>query len=178
MGAAALPALMIGFSAVQSFAQKQSADAQADMLADSAGRTFALQEKELQRQAREVNRVSQDKKADAVKRAEHQLGAARAAAAELAPSSSSMARIIGEIGASEGTDLSRLEEQRKSRIGAIKTGGQNAARAYSDALRESEFAKDAATSSALLGFVGSGLQIGASAYNQQQQLEALENRTS
>ncbi len=137
---------------------------QSKSAAKAAGRAaeanFNAQNAELTRQQNETNRLAAQDKSDVVRRADAELGTLRVAGAEAGASNSSFLRMVNELGYVEGTDLSRIEGNRKasndslqSAKEAAKAGAQNQATlAYNQSQSN--------ISQAAIGFAGTALQIG------------------
>lgn len=162
-------AAMLAFSVLSTVASaKMQADA-ANAAAEDQAAIAQAQINEIERQKGEVNKQADDEKSLRVRQAEADLARARVASAE---GFGMINREIGEIGYVEGFDLSRIESNRKGQMAAMRSqqeaAKQGGVMAYNNAKRTSS----AARTSAVLGTIGAGVSIGASAYGQQQQLHA------
>jgi HAMP domain-containing protein len=167
----------IALSAVSSFAQASQAKKQAHATADAARDSANLRMSELTRQQEETNRVAREDRSDIMRRADQELGAIRVAAGEVGATDSSFARMVQELGYVEGLDLSRIESNRKARIDALQSAKTSTRQDYLNTTTQAFNQAKAATTNAILGFVGSALQIGAS-YNRQSRIEEIyRNRT-
>lgn len=171
-------ALLIGslaMSAVSTFVGIRNARSQAKAQQEAARNTAIAQIREAGRQQVQVNKSAQNDKSDVIRKAEQQLGTLRVAGA--AAGDTSLVRMFAEVGATEGLDLGRIEANRQGTIDALEARKNNAAQGYIDT---STIAYNRATSeitSNVLGFVGSGLKIGAGYYARQEELDILRHKT-
>lgn len=99
------------------YLRNRAAQEHADILEENA----RAQVVELGRQQIENDELAGSQKADIVRRAERQLGAVRAAAAEAGVSQSSLGRLVGHVGSVEGRDLGTTERNRVARADALQS---------------------------------------------------------
>lgn len=161
MGLETLAIAGLALSAVSSFASIGQAQAQAGAAKKAAAANYQLQSEELTRRQKEENRLAAEKKSDVIRKADQQLGAVRTAQAEMGASPVSFMRLFSEVGGVEGLDLSRIEGNRKNTIEALQAGKKAAGQEYANTITSANNQYKAAVTSAALGFVSSGLQIGA-----------------
>lgn len=162
-------------SGISSFVGMAQAGAQADAAAAAAEANFEREQEELTRQQRETNRIAREEKSDVIRKADQQLGTIRAAAGEAGASATSMVRMLVELGGAEGTDLSRIERNRENRVEALQSSKKASAQGYTNTVTRAYNEAQSRQIDSILGFVGSGLQIGSSYYAAQQQLELARN---
>ena len=180
MGIDPFTALAIGslaLSGVTMFAQQSQAKAAAAAEQAAAERNFALRNEELTRQQVETNRIAMEDRSDIIRRANQELGAIRVASGEVGASQSSFVRMVAELGATEGIDLSRIESNRKNQVASQQASKRSAAVDYSNTVTRARNEYKSAVTNSVLGFVGSGLQIGGSYYRGRAAQQAATNRT-
>lgn len=165
-------------SAVTSFAGIAQANASAKAQAKAQEQNLAFKQEEATRQQRRVNEIAKEKKSDVIRRAESELGTVRAMVGDVGGGGNSLVRLLGEIGATEGLDLSRIEGNRSEDIESLQASKKSASLEYSNNLATIYSQKQAAITGEVFGFIGSGLQIGASYYDRNVQKEILENKGS
>ena len=171
IGGLALATVSSGVSMMQGAqaAQSQAAAAQ---------RQFEFQDAELTRQQAEINRVAEEDKSDITRQADRTLGSIRAAAAELGASgSTSYVRMLTELGGIEGLDLSRIERNRKEGVASAQSSKTTAAISGQNTVKQAQNKQTAKIADSVLGFVGTGLQIGKDYYRRQDELDRLQNPT-
>ena len=170
VGGLALGAVSAG---TQTFMSSQHAAAQAD----AAKLNFDFRNAELTRQQSEINRVAEEDKSDIVRQAEQALGAIRVAASEVgATGSTSFMRMLAEVGAAEGRDLSRIERNRKESVASVQASKRAAAVSGQNVVRQAQNEQTAGIVDATLGFIGTGLQIGTGYHRRRVDLELAKNR--
>lgn len=139
----------------------QQAQETANAASQAAEANLRGAETEAARQRKEVDRISQEEKTDVVRRADAELGAILAVEGEFGASPSTFSRLVQEVSFLEGIDLSRTDSNRESRLGAIDAGVEAARQGATNSITFARNAERAAITKGILGFVGSGLQIGA-----------------
>ena len=125
----------------------------------AAEANLRLAEAEGTRQRKEVTRLDQEAKSDIVRRADAELGAILAQEGEFGASPSSFARLTQEVSFLEGIDLSRTDSNRESRLGSIDSQIASAQQGATNSINFARNAEKSAITGAVLGFVGSSLQI-------------------
>jgi hypothetical protein len=170
-----LPILQIGLGAITAFAQIGAANAQYQAQLEASNRQIEATYEEVARQQEEVNRVSQEQVSDRIKKANLELGTVRVLALERGVSGTTMIGLARHIGYLEGVDLSRIEKNREGNIEAGEAAKKNAQNRYFSEISIAANQKRVATTSAILGAVGSGLQIAGGYYQDQMYLKSLEN---
>lgn len=162
-------------SAVSTVSSIASANSAARGQARAAQETARLQVEEYRRQQSEVNRTSSEQKSDVIRQANRELGALRVTAASAGASGGSFLNLVSEIGAIEGTNLSRLEANRKGQVGALEAAKSAAVSGASQAAALARNQARVSNIGSLLSFAGSGLQIGADYNFRQTQLDLAQN---
>lgn len=160
-------ALIVGslaLSAVSAMGAISASKQQGAATREAAGENLALQTTEFRRQQEVVNEISQEEKSDVIRRADQQLGSIRATAGEVGASASSVVRLLAEVGGVEGTDLSRIESNRRNKVESLQTSKRAAGQDYTNTVTASYNKQKTEKTGAILGFVSSGLQIGGAAY--------------
>lgn len=178
MGAAVMPALAIGQAAVGvvgAMAQAGQASSQEAASNEAARKQTQAVYAEVARQQVEVNRVAAEQKSDRIRAANAELGAARNAAMERGVSGTTMSAITRHIAHLEGADLSRIEANREANIQAGEATKTNAKNGLIESVNIAANQRSAATTSAFMGAVGSGLSIAGNYYQNQQSLNSLQN---
>lgn len=178
MGPILAPVLAIGqlaLGAVTAFAQIGQANAMYQAQQEAANRQIEASYKEISRQQEEVNRIAVEQKSDRIRQANAELGTVRVSAGERGVSGGTMMAYARAIGALEGMDISRIEKNRESNIKAGEAAKVAAQNQYFSTLTIAANQTSAAKTSAFLGFVGSGLQIGSGLYKQSSVLGTLSN---
>lgn len=172
MGLAAGQLVIGGIGALtQANNAKKAERSQKDAAQKQAASVFL----EVGRQQLEVNRIANEQKSDRIRQANTDLAGARMSAMERGASGTTMAQIIRNVAYLEGADVARMERNRLSNIAAGETSKRNAKLGMIESVNIASNQASAATTSAWLGFAGSGLQIAGNYYNQQTQLAAAQN---
>lgn len=173
---AILAAGSLALSAVTAFTGTQRARANAEAEADAAAQEFALQQTELTRQQREAQGIAQEERSDVVRRANQELGTLRAMTGEMGASPNAFARMVAELGGAEGIDLARINRNRDNRVSALQASKDSSSQQYTNRATAAYNQGKSQITSSVLGFVGSGLQIGAGYQARQQDLEIARNQ--
>lgn len=179
MGPLMMPVLAIGqavVGAVTAFATIGMARQQQKAANEAAARQLELQYKEIDRQQSEVNRIAQEQVSDRMRVANMELGTVRVAAMERGLSGYSMAMMARTIGYLEGVDLSRINKNRVANIEAGEAAKTSAKQGFINTVTIAANQAQAASTSAVLGMFGSGLQIAGGYYKDQQYLKSLQNK--
>ena len=142
--------------------------------AEAAATAAQMRDEELSRQQKQINEAAQEKKSDTVRHAEQMLGALNVANAENGLSTSTFDRMIAEIGYAEGIDLSRVERNRNDSITALQAQKRAGSFSAGSSIEAEALKMQNAGLGGALSVVGSGLQIGSSAYYRQERLDAAE----
>lgn len=172
MGLAAGQLVIGGIGALTQQSNAKKAEASAK---DTAQKQTAEVFTEVARQQLEVNRISNEQKSDRIRQANTDLAGARMSAMERGVSGTTMAQIVRNVAYLEGADLTRMERNRLSNIAAGEAQKRSAKNGYFETVNIAANQASAATTSAWLGFAGSGLQIAGNYYNGQTQLAAAQN---
>lgn len=175
--AAPLAALQIGFSALNAAVRQSQAKKFARATEKAARANAALQIAELTRQQEEVNRLAGEEVSDTIRRANQELGALRAVAGDAALSGSSFQRLVVELGAVEGLDLSRIEMNRINRLEALQSAKKKARQDYINIVKQAYNNARAEQLDAAFDFIGDIFQISMSQIGRQQEIESAQNRT-
>ncbi len=130
---------------------------------------------EVARQQGEVNRISNEQKSDRIRQANTDLAGARMSSMERGVSGTTMAQIVRNVAYLEGADLTRMERNRLANIAQGESQKRSAKNGYFETVSIASNQAAAATTSAWLGFAGSGLQIAGNHYNQQTQIASAQN---
>lgn len=180
MAMATATALAIGSLAMATVGTVNSimqANAAADRASKIASQNAQAAYAQLGKQQEEANRIATEQKADRIRKADHELGALRANDF-VNDGGSRFGSLLNELGYVEGLDLGRIETNRKNTIDALQSKKQNAQLgAIEQGSAAAMMAQNQTTSSAL-GFVGSGLQIGAGYYARQESLDLQQKHYS
>jgi hypothetical protein len=171
--------LMIGqfaFSALSTFSQIGSANASFAAEQQAADANFELNQAEAQRQQVEANRIAAEDKSDIVRRADAELSTIRAQVGDIGAGNTSLIRALVEVGGVEGLDLSRIEANRLGRVGQLQAAKKSGAQVYANTITKARNIQTSTIYGAKLGFIGSGLQIGASAYDRSIREEIAQNK--
>ncbi len=165
----------IGFGAVGAMTQASAARRQEQQSNDASRKQTKAIYSEVGRQQVEVNRIATEQASDRIRVANADLASARVAALERGVSGTTMSALVRKIGYLEGADLSRIEYNRKSNIDAGEASKASAKNGYIESVAIAANQRNVSTTSAMLGAVGSGLQIAGNFFNTQTQLNALQN---
>lgn len=153
-----------------------SAISQARAGAEGAGRAAAanaaMADAELSREQRETSRVANDQLSDRQRAFAADLATIRVANAE---GSALGIRGIGEAAYVAGLDLSRIEANRAGQIDALQAKKVAVHQGATDAILTAQNQYESAATGALLGGIGSGVQIGTNSMYRQQTLDAMKN---
>lgn len=166
----------VALSGVTSFVQAGAAHKQAEQAAQAAADTATHRMRELTRQQEEVQRIAREDRSDVMRRASQELGAIRVAAGEVGATDNAFLRMVQELGYVEGVDLSRIESNRRNQIEALQEEKKAVSQGYLNTTRQLFNQARVQKTQAVLGFVGSALQIGATYDYRSRQLEAMRNR--
>jgi hypothetical protein len=149
----------------------------------AAQENLRLADAETARQQRDAFEATVTGKSDRIRKANDGLATLRVLTAEGGASARSMTRLFAEAGYAEGADLSRMDSNLTDQIEAgqaqkevNRANYRNAATGAGIQLAGAKAQSQAQITSAILGFVGSGLSIGSSYYAGERRLTALENR--
>lgn len=179
MGIGTMALLAIGsgvLAGVSAFAQAGQAKAMARAEEEAAQQQWQLQQEELTRQQREAQETAAEERSDVVRRASRELGTIRAMAGDMGASSGAFARMVAELGGSEGIDLARINRNRDNRVDSLQASKKGSSQEYTNRVTYARNQASAAKTNAVLGFAGSALQIGSGYYQRQQELNILQNR--
>lgn len=157
------------------FSQQKNAKDAADDQKEQLKQAARLTNIEVGRQQHEVNRIAAEQKSDRIRQANTDLAGARMSGMERGVSNATMSQFVRNVAYLEGADISRLERNRQSNIAAGEATKAKAKQGVIDGVNIANNQAAAATTSAWLGFAGSGLQIAGNYYNNQQQLSAAQN---
>lgn len=177
MGLPIGPMLQIGMTAISTFAAIGANNANAKAEAEAANQQMEFLAKDVSRQKREAGQSYTEAVSDRVMQANIEIANAELSAMERGVSGSTRQGIIRHLASVEGIDLGRLETSYQSQVSALDS--QLEAGAASTANRINQATNQARTqnTSAILGGIGSGLQIYSGHQYNQAQLEVLRNRT-
>lgn len=165
----------MAFAALASSAQAKNQAKLSQMEMDAAAANNAAAQTELTREQNETNRVSGEEKSDRQRAFEKDLGAIRVASAEGFGMGDRFAQQSGYI---FGTDLSRIESNRKGQIASLQAK-KNAVRADSvNAINAAHNKSEVANTNFVYQTLGSGLQIASEHQYRQTQTEVLKNQRS
>jgi phage terminase large subunit len=166
----------LAVTGVNAFVQKNQADRAADAAELAAQRQTKAVVGEVNRQQLEVNRIAAEQTSDRIRAANADLAAVRVAGMERGVSATTMAGLVRHVAYLEGADLSRIDKNRKANLEAGEAAKASAKNGFLESVAIADNQRNVATTSAILGTVGSGLAIGGNFYAQQQQLNTLQNR--
>ena len=150
----------LAMAAATAAASAAAAKDAADQANTAAAAQFALNSAEFARQQGEINRVAHEEKGDVVHKAEVSLGQLTANAGELGVSAGSLARLVAEIGAFEGSDLSRIDQNREADVESLQAASRAAGQGATNTIQIANLRAKKAQTDAILGFVGTGLSLG------------------
>lgn len=170
-----LPVLQIGLAAVTGFAQMSMANQQYNLQSQAITAQTQAVYKETQRQEEDVNRTATEQTSDRMLAANNELATIRVAALERGVSGTTLVGFARTVGYLEGVDVARIDKNRASNIAAGEQAKANAKAGYMTNIAIAQNQRQTALIGATLGIVGSGLQIGAGYYKDQQTLHALQN---
>ncbi|SFZ81660.1 hypothetical protein SAMN02983003_0620 [Devosia enhydra] len=172
MGLAAGQLVIGGIGALtQANNAKKAERAQKDTAQKQTAEVFL----EVARQQLEVNRIANEQKSDRIRQANTDLAGARMSGMERGVSGTTMSQMIRNIAYLDGADVARMERNRLSNIAAGEASKRSAKNGFIESVNIAANQASAATTSAWLGFAGSGLQIAGNFYNQNTQLSAAQN---
>lgn len=175
MGLETATLLAIGsfaLASVGTFVSVQQQASAAKHNAAAAAEAARIRDAELTRQQGQANEAAHEKKSDTVRRAEQMLGALNVASAENGLSTSTFDRMVAEIGYAEGLDLSRIERDRADTLSALQASKQSGSFSAASTIEAESLKMQNAGLGSALSIIGSGLQIGSSAYYRQESLDA------
>ncbi len=154
---------------------RQKAAAEAEAARQRAEAEYA----EANRQIAEAQDKELEDKSDIIREANEQLGTLRAG--ETALTEGSLGNVFFEQGYAHSADLVRITEQTdklvaagRSQKAASSQGFTNAVTIAQNNMRNDIMRANAASTAAVMGFVSSGLQIGAGALKHHQTIEAIK----
>lgn len=157
-------------SAVGAKSQASAAASQARAQADQA----RLQIAEFDRQQDEVEAIAAEKKSDRVRAADKEIGSIVASLSEVgALGTVNELRFVQEAGFLEGLDVARIESNRRREVAGLEASKEAAA----GGARASIGLAKTRTQAAAIQFLGSGLSIGADAFQKKQQLKLAKDKT-
>lgn len=174
--AGALAVGSLALSGVSAVAQIRQADAIYEATQSAAQTNLQLQQQELLRQAQEVDEIAAEQMSDRIRAANRELGTLRAAFGEGNANLQTFARLVGDLAYYEGLDLSRIESNRKGKLGQLRAADDRARQEYVNTITGAKMERKATKTGALLGFAGSALQIGSDYYFRQQYLDLAKNK--
>lgn len=170
--AAPLMIAQTGFSILSHRQQARYAHQAAQRSIDAAVANAAAADAELSRQQREAHRVAAEGKSDRQRQMDNDLALIRTAGAE---GFAMGGRLAGEAAYIAGIDLSRIEANRDGEIAALQSKKEAVSRGAQVDIEDARSRAKAASQSAFLGIIGSGIQIGANAYDRRLREKAAEN---
>lgn len=178
MGLPALPmlGLSLALGAVQTFVSIGQSRSAAKAQAKAAARQSAAVDAEMSRRQREALDVEADQRSEVVRRADRELGAIRAAGAELGATSTAISRMVVELGAAEGLDLSRIRRNTKSAVESLQASKTGAHLEATSQVEAAQRAHKANVTSSVFGFVGHGLSLVGSYNRYQTTLDTIRRR--
>lgn len=162
-------------AATSAVVQSSNANKMAAAQQDAANQQAALQYKEIVRQQEQVNQTAQEQQSDRIRKARQDLGTLRVVAGEQGLSGSSLTSQFMELGYAEGLDLSRIESNRQNNIDSGEASKAAARQGAINTITIAENQASAAKTSAMMGAVGSGLQIATSAWGKMETLNEMKN---
>lgn len=185
-----LAAASIATQGLGMMAQIGAAGSSAKLAKQTYARNIAAAQENLRLADAETARQQQDAfeatvtgKSDRIRKANDGLATLRVLTAEGGASARSITRLFAEAGYAEGADLSRMDSNLADQIAAgeaqkevNRANYRNQATGAGIQLAGAKAQSQAQITSAILGFVGSGLSIGSSYYAGERRLTALENR--
>lgn len=163
--------LAVVIAAASAAAQAAAAKQQARVIVQAAEDDNVLIQNEFTRQQVEVERVSEEAKSDVVRRADAQLGTLFASVGELGSSTSTIQRLVAEIGGFEGLDLSRIESNNRADVEALQARKVAASQGSTNVIAGATRAAANAQIGAGIQFAGGALQIGVSFAGKKAQLK-------
>lgn len=166
----------LAMSGVTAFVQAGQAKSNAEAEAEAAAQENTLRQQELTRQQEEVQGIAREERSDVVRRANRELGTIRAMAGEMGASRGAFARMVAELGGAEGIDIARINRNRDNRVDSLQASKVSSTQSYANRVTRANNQASSQITSAALGFVGSGLQIGSGYYQRQQDLNLAQNR--
>lgn len=173
--AAAFAAASLAITAVSTFASisanNKAASAAYDQVRydyQAADEELQFSRRETQRERADVTQQATEQKSDRMRRAIYELGALQTATGESGIGASTAARLEAEAGYAAGVDLSRIENSRRNAMLTLDRQDEAALISRNSRVTNATFAGQSAERSAragntraVLGGVGSALQIGA-----------------
>lgn len=155
-------AILVGMLVVTAASTYMSVSAAQDAAARQ-GAAISLDQQYKNRAAQmamdRTNEEAAQQQSDIMRRASAQLGQLNAVAGDLGMGGTSMVRAISEIGGVEGTDLARVESNRKYKNDMAALQSSAAAAQAEFGLSEQQAKADNAVTSGVLSGIGSGLSI-------------------
>ena len=160
MGLDPLTLTSIGVSALMGGAQIAMAQQQASAQAEAAANNAAAAYNELGIRQQEAVDKAAEAKSDRAAQADRELATLRVVAGEgFGLGTVNFARQVGEVGAMEGIDVSRIEANRDREIAALQRSKEAAATGARSAMKSAEMTGTNGAISGGLGIASSGLQI-------------------
>ena len=175
--AAGLAIGQLALSAVSSATGAAMSASAANAQSRAALKNFQARDAELTRQQIETKRIASEDKSDTIREADRTLGEIRVAAGEVgAMGNTSYIRMMVELGGAEGIDLSRIERNRQEAVASAQAGKEAAAISGQNVVNRAQNEHTSNLVGSVLGFVGTGLQVGSDHVRRQEELELLRNR--
>lgn len=165
----------VALSGVTAFAQMSQARADAEAAYAANEQNLKLLSDDIARQKEESIASEQEALSDRVMRANQEIAAAELMALERGSSGTTMQSMVRHLATVEGIDLTRINRSYKSQQDALDSQLEAGVTSYNQSNRQAHNQARTRSTSALLGGIGSGLQIGSGYLYQQSQLQAATN---
>lgn len=161
---------------VSAFAQMSAANRNARAQYEANERNMRFLAEDVARQKDEQASQYQEARSDRVMRANQEIAMAELLAAERGASASTMQSMVRHLAFVEGIDLSRIRNTYESNIDALDSQLEAGAMEQNNLNIQAYNKASTATTGALLGGIGSGLQIYSGYRTDQARLEASRNK--
>ena len=166
----------LALSGVSAFTQASMASANAAAQYEANERQLELLSEDVSRQKEENIAAYQEARSDRVMRANQEIAAAQLMAMERGASGTTMQSMVRHLATVEGIDLSRMRNTLRSQQDAADSQLKAGIQARNDGNTQAYNQAKTQRTSAILGGIGSGLQIGSNYQHRQSQLRAATNR--
>lgn len=167
-----------GMAAVGGFVQANQAAAQAEAMYEANQQNLEFLADDVRRRKGEIGQEYQEAVSDRVMRANQEIAQAELLSLNRGVSGTTMQSIVRNLATVEGIDVSRIRNTYESQSEALNSELESAAMGVKNSNRQAYNTAKTQTTSAILGAVGSGLQIYSGYRRDQAALSASKNKTA
>ena len=167
--AGTMMALSLAASAVQTVISISQANAQEDAAYEAALRNFEVADAENTRLQNEAIEIAEENKSDRMRQANAELGSIRVIEGL---SDASRQALVINAAYNEGLDLSRIDKNLDRQNEALQSNKRAAKVGYLNATTLASNQASSSRTSAVMGFVGSGLSLGVDYKKHQDRIKA------